>query len=242
MPVSWIDGFWDIIFPPSCLLCQLRLSADEKQQSTPFCERCASRVSPVGWFCLRCKSAGEKGLPCSCYVSRHGLQRLFSLAWYEGEWRKLLHRFKYYSQPQLATPLGRHLAAKLQQDSRWPSADFVSSIPLHPQRYKERGYNQSYLLARRVSSEMKISYAPLLQRVRSTVSQTSLSRRERFANMHGAFAISAKYEKFNFKGSSILLIDDIYTTGSTLQEAARVLVGAGAREVNGAVMGLQRMR
>ena len=193
-------------------------------------------------MCLRCKNSGLDKPPCSCRPPRGGMQRLYGLANYDGEWRKLLHRLKYHSKPQLAPDLGRYLGVMLRQNSLFKTPDVVTSIPLHPQKQKERGYNQSLLLARRLARELETSFQPLLCRTNNTESQTSLSRQERLLNVRGVFALSRRYLQYDLQGKSILLVDDIYTTGATMGEAAGVLDEAGARQVNGAVLAVQRVR
>lgn len=176
-------------------------------------------------------------MPCRC--GRDGLLPggLYGLAWYEGAWRKLLLDLKYGDKPYLARNIGRLLGESLQGLEEWPAPELVTAIPLFPAKKRERGYNQAALLARRVGSELGIPYIPLLARVRSTLPQTSLSRKERRENVKGAFSC---IEGARLQGKRILLVDDIFTTGSTMREASRVLATAGAGEIVGAVAAIQR--
>lgn len=239
MPVSWTDSFLDFFFPPVCLICGIRIVTGINGKNT-FCSRCATQVLTVGWFCLRCKSTGVEKLPCACLLrEQKGLARLYGAAWYEGKWRATLHRFKYYSQPQMARKIGSFLGELISHNSYWPLPNVVTAIPLHGLKLKERGYNQSALLARKVAKELKVPFKPLLCRVKNNVSQTSLSFRERRNNIDSVFmALPNSHQQIS--GKSILLIDDIFTTGATMEEAAKTLLSGGAREVNGAVAAIQR--
>lgn len=145
----------------------------------------------------------------------------------------MLHRFKYNGHRHLAPPLGRWLGEQVKA-LKWP-VSLVTAVPLHPSRLSRRGYNQSWLLARAAATVLSCPAVPLLSRVRATPSQTGLSRRERYLNLAGAFNPTASLPDHG----AILLVDDIYTTGSTLRAAATILASRGA-VVYGAVAAFQR--
>ncbi len=145
----------------------------------------------------------------------------------------MLHRFKYGGRRDLAFPLGRWLGERVAA-LQWP-VTMVTAVPLHPSRLSRRGYNQSRLLARAAAVVLNCPLVPLLSRVRGTPSQTGLSRLERRRNVAGSFAPAAPLPA----GSVVLLVDDIYTTGSTMQAAAAILASRGAT-VYGAVAAFQR--
>ncbi len=144
----------------------------------------------------------------------------------------MLHRLKYRGERQLSRPLGDWLGTALLETGWAP--DLVVFIPLHPRKALERGYNQSELVARRVAKVLKLPLIPALEKVKDTPSQTGLSRRERYKNAAGAFALFRALPP----GSTALLVDDIYTTGATMKEAAAVLSRSGA-VVYGAVAAFQ---
>jgi ComF family protein len=141
-----------------------------------------------------------------------------------------ISRFKYQGASRLAKPLGAFLAEY--KDPEFPFADFelILSVPLHPRRLRQRGFNQSLLLARRVNRMHSI---PLdftaLQRTRHTEPQTQLSGPERRENIRGAFEVRRPE---GIVEKHILLIDDVFTTGATVQECSRVLLKAGAKRVD----------
>jgi ComF family protein len=107
--------------------------------------------------------------------------------------------------------------------------DIIIPVPLHPARERERGFNQASLLAELLSARTSIPSKPLLERIRYTTTQTALDRSERMENLHNAFRLR---KNMNMRDLRVLLIDDVLTTGSTLNECARILKGAGAISVH----------
>jgi ComF family protein len=161
-----------------------------------------------------------------------------SLAHYEGMMADLISHFKYMGASRLAKPLSYLLADYSNSDFSFRDYNLIMPVPLHSRRLRQRGYNQSLLLARTVSSKHSI---PLdyksLKRIRPTQPQTELSWPQRQKNVHGAFAVhkpEAAAEK------TILLIDDVFTTGATVEECARALLKAGSKRVD--VLTLVRAR
>ncbi len=136
----------------------------------------------------------------------------------------MVHVLKYRHVAQLAHPIARAMA-----DIPLPLRRYrVASIPLHPARLRQRGYNQAELIANAYAEIARYECVRPLERVRQTVSQVSLGRDERLSNVSGAFGVTDVRRVF---GADILLIDDVFTTGSTMREAARTLKGAGAKSV-----------
>jgi ComF family protein len=138
-------------------------------------------------------------------------------------------RFKFGGVARLAGPLGTLLVEHVDPAFPFSDLDLVVPVPLHPRRLRERGFNQSLLLARQVSKRQSI---PLdftsLQRVRQTAPQTRLSGPERRKNVRGAFRVTAPE---SVAGRRVLLVDDVFTTGATIQECTESLLEAGAKEV-----------
>lgn len=141
---------------------------------------------------------------------------------------RVIHQMKYNGLFALAEPL-----AALMVDA-WPTwrlpIDLVLSVPLHPERKRARGYNQSELLVHHLCAAQELRCDPdALHRIRNTRPQVDLSGPERISNVAGAFSADAE----KVKGRNVLLVDDVYTTGSTLSEAAEALLAAGAHSVSG---------
>lgn len=143
--------------------------------------------------------------------------------------RQVIHRFKYGRQASLGKPLGRLMAQACQPWERAPGSDLILPVPLHPRRLRWRGFNQSVLLGREVGRAWNVPIDPfILTRKTETAPQSTLSLRERGPNVKGAFAVAPGRSVARMR---VLLVDDIYTSGATLNECTGVLLRAGAREV-----------
>lgn len=134
----------------------------------------------------------------------------------------MLHRFKFGGRRGLARPLGRWLGRSIAGQTAW-DPDLVVPVPLHRLRLAERGYDQALLLARYAAQELRIPLQPLLVKVKPAQPQSGLTYRRRKENIRGAFACKGRA----VAGLKVLLVDDIYSTGATMQEAAKVLHAQG---------------
>jgi ComF family protein len=143
--------------------------------------------------------------------------------------RKLIHRFKYTGHHYLRRVLTDWLAEAFQDEriKRQP-VDALVPVPLHPRRKRERGFNQAQSLCELLSSRRGLPLWPALERVRYTATQTRLTRPERNENVRGAFRCLPRWP---LQDARLLLVDDVFTTGSTVDECARVLRRAGAASV-----------
>lgn len=146
-----------------------------------------------------------------------------------GVLREVIHRFKYGRELWLAQPLGEFLALGL-ADPRLEAGGFdgLVPVPLHPVREREREFNQAEVLARGLSDHAGIPVLKALERVRYTVTQTHFDRGRRMQNLRNAFRLR---QNADVHGKDLLLVDDVLTTGSTLDECARMLLEAGAQSV-----------
>ncbi len=226
-PPRWLDTITHVFFPERCLFCREVLSSSEGR---PICRSCSNGFSPVGLICPACENIIIGKSSCLCQSSFSYLQSLFALSYYVGQWRFLLHNLKYYKCRSLARPLGRWLGLEI-ITRQFCQPDVIVSIPLHIFREKERGFNQSSLIASYTARTIGKRHLPLLNKTIDTISQTTLSRRERFENIRNVFSSN----KILPQGTEVMLIDDIYSTGSTMKEAAKVLSSSGAK-VHGAVI------
>jgi ComF family protein len=141
---------------------------------------------------------------------------------YEGSLRSIVHAFKYDGRRSLARPLADMLVSC--GSDVIDGAQFVVPVPLHRSKQRARGFNQAVDLARRMSLPM----VPALERVRKTPSQTDLPAAERHANVRGAFSLT---RGARLRGAVVVVVDDVSTTGATLEACAAVLLEGGAREV-----------
>lgn len=232
-----------LLYPRHCALCK-----DPLEAATPvdqgLCEGCAGYLLPLEPpFCEQCSEplAGNPGpdaVTCeNCLGHRWKLDgAVCALRGSQAAW-ELVHLFKYGRRSHLAPLLGRHLQ-RVFEDRRIYGRGFdaLVPVPLHVGRERERGFNQARLLAEQLDNA---PVQDLLIRARETGTQTRLSRTGRQQNLRGAFQVRQTFTDWvgqrspdhRVRGKSFLLIDDVFTTGSTLDECARVLKAAGAREV-----------
>ncbi len=209
-----------------------------------LCQACVQQFVPVDSpLCEKCgfmfkSRAGDDRLCEACIRSKH----LFGIARASGVYDKALmaviHAYKYGEKVQLAHPLSVLLfAAFLKYWQRRP-IDLIVPVPLNKKRFRKRGFNQAYLLIKDWASIMRtadFSMEPVkidrhvLERIRATLPQTGLGRKDRMSNVKKAFALSRPEA---VKDRRILIIDDVYTTGATVSECARVLLRGGAERVD----------
>jgi|WetSurMetagenome_2_1015567.scaffolds.fasta_scaffold103968_2 ComF family protein len=219
----------DCLYPPRCQVCKQfaeeAFCAACREQvvriKPPICRNCGLPLDPQATGPELCPDCREAPSPIT-WARAAGI--------YQGTLQQAILNFKFSGRRVLAKPLAG-LLAETYGDGLCPKETFdaVGPVPLHPQRRKERGYNQSELLAEYFCRATGLELAKdLLQRVRPTLPQVMLPRPERAKNVRGAFAVR---DKSAVTGKAILLIDDIATTGATIEECARVLTKAGAEKV-----------
>jgi ComF family protein len=153
-----------------------------------------------------------------------------ALGAYDGSLQDAIHRWKYQGKIALTSFFGEWMTERLYH--YWDSNlfDLLIPVPLHPRRLRERGFNQALLLVKELSRRTGIPYGKrVLQKVRPTVPQVNLNGVEREKEVRGSFHIIGEEE---VEGKSILLVDDVYTTGATVNECSKVLLAAGAERVD----------
>jgi ComF family protein len=235
-----LTGFFELFFPPACSLCGVLL---EKNGNPFFCSACLAGMKPVlSPRCPRCLlpypgADGHDHLCQDCLLGPPPFSSVTSVALYEDSLRQAVQRFKYRGAFSLDRPLGRLLAAALETGPADGHPDLLVPVPLHASRLRRRGYNQSLLLARVLARRWRVPVpARLLVRTRSTVPQQGLKAAERRRNLKGAFRVRKPLD-----GETVLLVDDVMTTGATARECSRVLLEAGAARVEVAVLGRARL-
>ncbi len=222
---AWLADLLNLFFPPACLVCGHRL-VDQKLVICEACEARVALVSPAG--CPVCGSENQNN-PCEVCAEEHfAFSSVRSVFKYRGPVKDLIHELKYngYNSPAgyFAVPLGE----LIESDPELQDHDFLCPVPLHRVRQRERGYNQSELIAYAASVISGMPYAEPLKRRFYTRSQTLLSRAKRHKNLLNAFKV---INANDVKGKRIIVVDDVFTTGSTLNEIAKTLLAAGAGKV-----------
>ncbi len=231
------SSLFSILFPSDCRICRAPLT---NIASLPVCESCLAQIVPLdGSLCQICgeklfHSIAETEDKPLCGICRRvgaHFSRAVAFGAYEGALRDLIHLFKYNG----VRPAGKVLGGLLNQTvtaMALPDSLIVIPVPLWSGKHNARGFNQAEAIARAFISFQSSSSIQLdtsiLVRTRETASQTGLTRHQRRANVRGAFAV-LKREKV--KDRSVLVVDDVMTTGTTAGECARVLRRAGAKEV-----------
>jgi ComF family protein len=226
----------DLVFPPGCLSCRRAVAMhgalcaacwnEVRFIERPFCDRLGTPFSA---------DLGAEGLLSPEAIANPPVYaRARAVARFEdGPVRHLIHRLKYGDRIELAGPLGRHMARAGHE--LLAGADILVPIPLHRHRLIWRRFNQANALAEVISKESSVPADPfLITRTKATPSQVGLTRTQRAENMHGAFTVP-EAEKIKIEGRALVLIDDVLTSGATLNAAARVLLRAGAARVDALV-------
>ena len=161
---------------------------------------------------------------CSAY-----LDRVYALGVFDENFQELIHNFKYKGKISLGKKLGHRLAEEL-KGQNLSDFTYLIPVPLHKARKRERGFNQSEILAEALAQKLNLRLPQnILIRIKNTKDQTKLSIEERKQNVAGAFQVQDQHKILH--GQKIILVDDVITTGATLNECARVLKQAGAKEI-----------
>lgn len=218
----WSWAVLDLLFPPNCGGCDkpgerwcLECRKNTRRIESPYCDLCGQTLGP-GANCTHCVS------------SKPGLTAIRSWAIFEGPIRNAMHRVKYANDLALAGTIAQELSQFL-MNLGW-DLDIIVPVPLSKQRQKERGYNQAALLAKPLAWNIGKTYYPqALRRTRDTVSQVGLNLNQRKENVSGAFLAHPN----RVTGKNILLVDDVATSGSTLNACADALWIVGAKRVYG---------
>lgn len=215
----------DFLFPLRCPGCN--------KKGTWFCEDCLAKLQPVESFtCAVCGGEAIKGITHPRCQGKYTLDRLISIYEYEGPIRQAILWLKYKDVTGLAKILAGLMIEEVQElGLEFGPETVIIPVPLHWWRAWKRGFNQAELLAKHFGRELGLEVrSDLLWRVRNTESQTKLRWDERRENVAGAFVVP-KLRKEEVKGRDFLLLDDVCTTGATLNACANALKRAGARYV-----------
>lgn len=207
------------LFPRRCDLCgEVVALSDER------CDDCRTQHRITGDTCDVCGCEKEF---CSCGKNpkKPGYKRIVAPYYFEKSIAKAVHRFKFYGYTELSNAMAKEIADVVDDKYFDIEFDCVTYVPMSKKKLRKRGYNQSHLLAKDISERLKIPLSDMLVKSIDTPSQRGSSAKERSRNLYGSFDIADNVDP---EGKTILLIDDVKTTGSTLGECSSTLKSAGA--------------
>lgn len=223
---AFANAIADFVYPPVCSTCERTLKRGESYVCG-YCWDSFERVVPTENIIQLIESK---------FLSDQTVDGIDSVFLFEQDMRvrEAIHLLKYAGAELIAGKFGLYISKKIVRDTKLSMCDLIAPIPLHPARCRERGYNQSELIADSIGRNLQIPHVPgLLVRLRQTQTQTFFDAEGRRKNVQGAFGIGQS-EVRELAGKRILLIDDVITTGATVKECARTLKLNGASEVYGA--------
>lgn len=227
MPIlSALAGLWDdvvcLLFPRLCIGCQEK----EVDKGQFFCASCMVQVSFTDHF------DQENNAVVQHFYGRIPLDHGAALVLFSegGVVQKMIHRLKYNRDLSVGAFFGEYGGKLLQQPSKFNKIDLVLPVPLHISKLHQRGYNQSDVFGQALANTIKIPYDNrVLIKILNTSSQTRKSRQSRIDNVQNSIAIT---DKEKIRGKHILLVDDVITTGATLEVCGKILLDNGARSVS----------
>jgi len=214
----------DLVFPKNCFGCG--------KEGSWFCTECEKDIkfikTPV---CYSCRRISDNGKVCSKCKKKSNLSGVIITATYSGILKDALIGFKYQGLSDVAGEMSRYLIEALKNQA--PKKQFVvMPIPLYIKRFHERGFNQSELMAKLIAKNFDWNLNLDLKKIKPTLPQVGQKKISRIESIKGSF----EWQGVDLKDKNILLVDDVLTTGSTLEEAARILKSAGAKSIWGIIL------
>ncbi len=220
---SFLKAAKAVVWPQRCIFCNEAIFDSKKRT----CESCKNALPYVkGEICSGC---GRERKECTCSSSTMYYDKAAAPFYFEKGVRSCIHSLKFRSHKDYADPLGEYLYSSFISRYSGENFDFITYVPLYESDFKRRGYNQSQLLARKLSEKAGIPCKDnVLRKIYKTEKQSASTTLERSGNVLGVFEVD---KSADLKDMKILLVDDIETTGSTLSECGKMLYLAGAEKV-----------
>lgn len=220
----------DLVYPKTCFGCKKRMPSLAENYICPDCLRKIDKPKPP--FCIKCgKSIDILDMDRCPECTGYGyyFTRGYTSSIYEGLIKEGIHYFKYNSHTYLSKTLAGLMIDFALEYIDLNTIDAIVSVPLHWRKQRDRGFNQSKILGKILSKNTKIPFIQKgLFRIKAIRPQVEFPRRERITNVSGAFKVTSPK---NFLNKHVLLIDDVFTTGATLNECSKILLESGAKEV-----------
>lgn len=218
--MNLIDAFLDLLYPPKCIICEEPIS------DYGYCAKCDGKLKPISEeMCIIC---GSRRKFCECKERVYHFDAVAAPYFNEGYARQGVYDLKFHNKFNCLKPFGKEMSLRAKKCFGIENIDLICPVPASVESYNERGFNQSDLFAREISEHLKIEYKPkLIKKLETVKSQHRIkSLEDRFNNVRNGFKV---YD--SIKGKNVLLVDDIKTTGATIDECARQLKFAGADKV-----------
>ena len=230
---GYVKSFLELLYPEknTCFICNVYDSSIDDKYICSDCEKKLIKIVPP--LCIKCSKPIDYASDClcpDCNVYEKSFEAAKSPFSYEGIIKECIYNFKYYNKPYFYKFCG-NLLLRYMNEINYTNFDFITSVPLHKSKMRTRGYNQSQLLAKYMSDKLSIPYADVLKRTVKTTKQSQQSKDERKKNLKGAFAVKYPHTNTKIKNRSVLLVDDVYTTGSTADECSNTLLNFGVSKV-----------
>lgn len=234
---SWFQTILDFVFPAECVYCH-KFAGDDR--ILIFCQACWSMIAPIpASVCPRCGNPypsptvlqhSPEFLCGDCRTSPPFFDRAYAAAYYEGVLQEAIYQFKFHQKTGLGKPLAQLLISQLPEDIDIYGYQAILPVPLYKTRQKQRGYNQSAILAKHLAQHYQLNLIlHNLIRIRPTSAQSQLKgRKERQENVKNAFRLRFPDA---IRDQDLILIDDVLTTGTTANECCKTLKQAGARSI-----------
>jgi ComF family protein len=227
---AFYSAFVDLVFPSSCVGCS--------NFGPLICQNCLQKIGIAQNTCVFCDAKTLHGKTCYQCQTKNSLAGVISVGKYQNViLRNAVHDLKFSGVQEIAEPLSNMLVKNILQTLSSSLSEFtLVSLPLHPIRKRERGFNQAGLLAQKIATKLSLPCQEILIRTRATKPQAKIDHKTenlRKENIAKAFAVDPAQTKIPEK---IIIIDDVATSGATLEEAAKTLHQAGVKEIWGAVI------
>ncbi len=225
---KWKEDILNILYPPTCPICGKILRINNNQ----ICIECKKKITyiqePICKKCGKVLLFEEQEYCYDCCKKQHSYTRGLALWIYDENLKKSIYRFKYNNKREYAKVYANEIVLHHKRQIKEWNADGIIPIPLHKSKMRSRGFNQAEVLAIELSKQLSIPcYSNLISREKKTLPQKSLNDKQRINNLKNAFKIKQNDVKLN----KIILIDDIYTTGVTIDSVTKVLKQEGINEV-----------
>lgn len=221
----------DLLYPRICQACSAKIKGYEKN----ICDECSKKIKmrrPP--FCVTCgrqlHGLPEDLLTCrDCEEEHPFFDRAYSVCLYDDTVKRLVHSFKYRKMTSLKKDLTSLMLDFMKKYNVAKHAELVLSVPMHPKKLFSREINHSDILAKNIAEALNLRYVPhIIRKIKHTPQQTTLERQKRIKNIFGSFSVRNAEP---IKNKNLLIVDDLFTTGSTVNECARILKNAGAKSI-----------